>query len=173
MLIEAKSGKKKYLKNFHGHGHRRKHNTPSRNSNYILLFMILLFCSTPSSLGFCWSTLGLWFIWGVCNNLTSPFETSTSRSLLWKPFGKCLEDHCNGRYGFGQCPWRGIKYLQFCCDDFCWLIQLQRKRRKQWQYENGKFGPSGILGIKRVQSRNSWFTYSGEGWSPKYVVIEC
>jgi hypothetical protein len=35
------------------------------------------------------------------------------------------------------------------------FTQPQRKRRKQWQYENGAFGLSGSLGIKRVQSRNS------------------
>jgi len=98
-----------------------------------------------------------------------PFETSTSRSLFWRPFDKCQEDHCNGPYGFGQCPRHGIKYFKVCCHNFCYFVQPQRKRRKQWQSENGTFGLSGILGIKKVQSRNSWLACNGEGWSPKFV----
>jgi hypothetical protein len=38
---------------------------------------------------------------------------------------------------------------------FANFVQSQRKRRKQWQYENGAFGQNGSLGIKRIQSRNS------------------
>jgi hypothetical protein len=34
----------------------------------------------------------------------SPFETSALGSLFRKPLGKFQEDHCNGHYGFGQCP---------------------------------------------------------------------
>ncbi len=38
---------------------------------------------------------------------------------------------------------------------------------------NGAFGPNGKLGIKRIQSRNSWFICNGKGWSPKSISTKC
>ncbi len=57
-----------------GSGHHPKHNTPSKNSRlYIVVYdlVIPIYSFKFRAL----LSIGFWFIWGVCSNLTFDFET--------------------------------------------------------------------------------------------------